>query len=345
VIFKLVARTDVAQSRSKLSPNGTKSLVFNERFVSCYELGDNPMRLWSRDDLSIVDCGFVGDDEVLISLIDDPPTLLSALEGSDIRSIERPVRTTLRTRFGPMFSHSDGRVFLRTSYPFQLVELEKGTLRAVKSISAESVSNVVFHPKFSVFAGVVDAAAQEVVFGSFESSPFFCNSSLYALPYIHSLGVSSSGRWLHILGSDGEQMTLVSIDLATREVVGRNSIDLEIEKTLSLDGNDEQVFVVPKVVPVVGETRVVLFQSNGNAIVIDSAAGIVEQLDTPHDVAVCSVSQAHRTGAFISSDWTGGVVHWNLLSDSPEQYQSWDFMDEDHGVSGSYEARPVRLTQ
>ncbi len=344
-MFNLIVDSEIEHGTVEQSRSGATVTVFNGESMRCYRRGEPAELLWSRSDLAIVDCVFIDEESLLVSVRDNPPLVLSVLDGTEQRTLESPVKTTLRTRFGELFGHSSGRLFLRTSYPFALVEIEESTLVASRSLSAESLSNVVFHPDRLMFAGIVDAAAQEVVFGSFESSPFFCESSLYVLPYVYSLGLSASGRWLHILGSDGEQTKLVSVDLTTREVAGTQVVDLKLEKTLSLHSNDDQVYITPKVLPVVNETRVVVFQSKGKAFVVDSVESDVQELENPHDQAVCSVSPSHQDGTFISCDWRGKLVWWNLGDHTASESHPWDFLDASQGVSGSYDARPVRLVQ
>ncbi|EMI42890.1 hypothetical protein [Rhodopirellula sp. SWK7] len=344
-MFNLIVESQIENGTVKQSQSGAVIAVFNGETVRCYRLGEPAELLWSRSDLAIVGCVFIDEERLLVSVRDNPPLVLSVLDGTELRTLESPVKTTLRTRFGELFSHSNGRLFLRTSYPFALVEIEQDTLVASRSLPAESLTNVVFHPDRLMFAGVVDSAAQEVIFGSFESSPFFCESSLYVLPYVYSLGLSASGRWLHILGSDGEQTKLVSVDLSTREVAGTQVVDLKLDTTLSLQGNDDQVYITPNILPVVNETRVMLFQNEGKAFVVDSVEGDVQELDNPHDQAVCSVSPSHRDGSFISCDWLGKLVRWNLGDRAASEFQPWEFLDASQGVSGSYDARPVRLAQ
>jgi hypothetical protein len=338
-IFQI--ETTISKGRVESNAKGTRCVVFDDNELVVYRVDpEHFSEIWRMKIDGLAGCAFMGEGMLAISSEASPPMIADVESGKIVHQISEPMKTTLRSRYGRIYSRGKGNAYLRTSYPHLLIEIDSERFLATKAVSAESVSEVVLHPSRDVFGCVVDAISQEIAIGSFEDESFY-ETSLANLAYVYSIGMSSSGNHLHVVGSDGGETFLQTIDMKTLEIVGARRINLELEDTLDLSGNNRQVFITSKTIPVVGEDFVLLFRSNGEAILTSLSDELA--IESPHETTVVSVAQSKEAGTVHSLDWNGRLARWiPTTSNSAVEPSEWKFLRGPR-VNGSYETRSKRI--
>lgn len=334
-------RTSISKGRVECNAMGTRCVVFDDQELAVYRIDLGCFtESWRTKIGGLVGCAFIDEDRLAISTEASPPMIADVESGRTVHQISDPMKKTLRSKYGRIYSRGEGNAYLRTSYPHLLIEIDSEKFLATKSLSAESVSEVVLHPKHDIFACVVDAMSQEIAIGSFEDESFY-ESSLADLPYVYSIGMSSSGNHLHVVGSDGVETLLQKIEMNTLRSVGMRPIQLGLEDTVGLRGNDRQVFITSKILAVLGEDIVLLFRSNGDAMLTSLSDEIA--IDSPHETTVVSVAQSMKSGSVHSLDWDGLLATWSPTTGSSiAESCEWEFLRGPR-VSGSYETRSKRI--
>ena len=328
----------------KLEHHGAKCIAFNDTHVECYDLTDRANVLWARDLPAIVDCDFIDSKRLLLSSKDGTPRVLDARSGAYAGEIKAPVRVNLRTRFGGIYPSNNSSFYLRTSHPFELVQIGCGSLQPQSSLQGESLSSIIPHPVKQHFLGIAETTQHEILFGTFEEDPYFCKRSFSVLPYIYAVSLSPLAGRLNILGSDGESTLIAVIQLETMDVARVIKINLNLASTVSQPGNEDAVYITPKSIPAIGEDCILVFRCGGNAIVVNTENGDQEELPNPHSQPVCSVSDQSRKGFAASADWSGKIVVWNTSVASTDMPTvDWDALKDRDGVKNSYDTAPTPL--
>lgn len=330
-------RTGVVKGRIASNTIGSRCAVFDNRQLVVYRMEDDTLLECYRLQFEgLAGCAFFGQGKLAVSTESSPPRIIDVESGIVVDQIAEPMKATLRSRYGSIYSRGSGNAYLRTSYPHLLIKIDADTLLPTNAIAAESVSEVVLHRHRDVFACVVDAMSQEIAIGSFEDNSFY-EFSLSELPYVYSIGMSLTGNHLCLVGSDGNTTVLQVISMESLEIVGVRPIDLSLEATIGLTGNDRQIFIISKTLPAIGEDSVLLFKSGGEAILTSLAGEVV--IDSPHKTAVTSVVQSCDTEVLLSLDWDGLMAMWRTSRSYPVgQPCEWKFL-RGGKVNSSYETR------